>query len=153
VVVPLPFQVKFELVCTATPLFIVLPVALVVNVLLPPGLVGVCNTLLTVSTPFKVNVEADMLTFGVVIVPLEFEVTVPLFTVRVLLTDKGALMVSVPPVTVKLLLVDKVAFAIIVPLVTVMLPLTVKAAFIVRVVIVLLPIVSDEQLTAEFMVG
>jgi hypothetical protein len=109
VVVPLPFQVKFELVCTAIPPVIVLPAAFVVKVLFPPGLDGVCNAPLIVRVPFKVQVEADRFTLAAEMVPLEFEFIVPLLTVMVLETDSGALTVRVTVVAVPIVSAEQLA--------------------------------------------
>ena len=89
--VPLPFQVKLELVCTATPPVITFAVPFVVKVLFPPGLVGVCNTLLTVSLAFRVMVAAERLTFVAVMVPLALELIVPPVIVMPLVTVNAAL--------------------------------------------------------------
>jgi hypothetical protein len=113
-VVPLPFHVRFEPVCTEIPPVIVLPVAFVVKVLFPPGLVGVCNVPLTARVPFKVNVEVDKLTFAAVIVPLTFELSIPLVTVIVFVTDSGAFTVSVDAVTLLMVSDEQLALALIV---------------------------------------
>ena len=113
-VVPLPLHVRFELVCTEIPPVIVLPAAFVVKMLFPPGLVGVCNAPLTVRVPFKVNVEADKLTFAAVIVPLAFELIVPLVTVMAFVTDNGALTVSIDAVALLIVSDEQVADEIIV---------------------------------------
>jgi hypothetical protein len=80
------------------PPVIVFPVAFVINVLLPPGLLGVCSVPLIVSLPFKVRVEADKLTLAAAMVPLEFEFIVPLLTVIVFATDNVAFTLRVDAV-------------------------------------------------------
>ena len=109
VVVPLPFQVKLEFVCTEIPPVMVLAVPLVVIVLLPPGADGVCNVPLTVRVPFKVKVEADRFILAAEIVPLEFEFIVPLVTVMPFVTANGAFTVRVTVVTLPMVRVEHTA--------------------------------------------
>ena len=113
-VVPLPFQVKLELVCTAMPPVMVLPAAFVVIKLLPPGAVGVCSMPVTVRTPFNVNVDADKVMLAAEMVPLALEFMVPLVTVMVLVTVRAAFTVKVDAVVFPMVSDEQLAAAVIV---------------------------------------